>query len=357
MRRTSKAARFQLPGALELRAYHEAGHAVAAALQGFSIARVSIARQGGYGGSCVYRPRHRAGPGGAGRASAPLAHRTLRRLARAAASVALAGSVAQDACALEHGFVALDLRTGLPFPLFSAGADADARNAWRVARALSARGGAQRAFLAGVRTTTERLLGAPDAWSAVRALARALLRTRTVQGADAERIIRAALGSGARPQRRRRRGARRTRGARRPARRRTRRAAAWQRPFGTEGRDPASREPYRRSGLHPDSPAGEGLMAPHHLGPAGRPSQCSARSPRLNEAYARGGAGKAGLSGRPEGARERVARSVEPQAASRAHASPAARATVAPRRGAPRLRLIGAAGRRVLAGDTTGRTS
>jgi len=205
MRRRWGAARFRLPGALELRAYHEAGHAVAALLQGFSIARVSIARRGGFGGACVYR---RGGQSGSRRAGAPVRpnQRGLGRIARAAATVALAGSVAQDAHALHHGFVALDLRTGLPFPLFSAGAEADARNAWRAARALSGRAGAQRAFLAEVRTTTERLLGSREAWSAVRALARALIRDRTVQGAQAERIIHAALRDGARAPRR---GARR----------------------------------------------------------------------------------------------------------------------------------------------------
>jgi hypothetical protein len=199
------AARYRLPGALELRAYHEAGHAVVAALQGFSIARVSIARRGGYGGACVYRRSARPGSGRADASPRP-DRRGLGRIARAAATVALAGSVAQDAHALHHGFVALDLRTGLPFPLFSAGAEADARNAWRAARVLSGRPGAQRAFLAEVRTTTEQLLGSREAWSAVRALARALLRDRTVEGAEAERIIRAALRGGARP---RRRGARR----------------------------------------------------------------------------------------------------------------------------------------------------
>ncbi|WP_202813239.1 hypothetical protein, partial [Anaeromyxobacter sp. PSR-1] len=75
------------PGALELRAWHEAGHAVVALLEGFELRRVTIARRGDVGGSCEYRYRTRA----------PRSRRAVGRTVRAAVAVALAGSVAQDA--------------------------------------------------------------------------------------------------------------------------------------------------------------------------------------------------------------------------------------------------------------------
>ncbi len=192
-RRTWKPVRLRRPGALELRAYHEAGHAVAAVLRGFALARVSILRRGEHGGACEYVGEARFHLRAAGVRAVGTPGRVLQRIARSAASVALAGSVAQDAIALEHGYIALDQRTGRPFPLFSAGAEADEQSARAMASRLYGRGPGQREFLRRMRTTTERLLGSREAWRAVNALARALLRAGCVEGARAERIIAAAL--------------------------------------------------------------------------------------------------------------------------------------------------------------------
>jgi hypothetical protein len=166
-------------GVLEMRAYHEAGHAVVALLRGFAVTRITISRRGEFGGACEYRfPVARRGSPGERRAAA-----------RAGSAVALAGSVAQDAVALERGFVALDPRSGLPFPLFAAGAEADEQLARRIARRLYGRAQAQRAFLRRMRASTERLLARPPVWSAVRGLARLLQRERTLSGRRAAEAI------------------------------------------------------------------------------------------------------------------------------------------------------------------------
>ena len=174
----------------ELRAYHEAGHAVAAVLKGFAVTRVSIQRRGPEGGACDVQMhlRVRARDG-----LTPKVRGEGIRFARAAAAVALGGSVAQDVVALERGYVALDARIGRPFPLFSAGSDDDEQAALAIARRLYRRAPEQREFLRRMRSTTERLLTSEGCWPAVRALATALLRTRALDGKRAERIIGAAL--------------------------------------------------------------------------------------------------------------------------------------------------------------------
>ena len=178
------------PSGRELRAYHEAGHAVAALVKGFSLTRVSISRRGRVGGACEYRfhiPR-------AGARSA------VRRLARAGAAVAIAGSVAQDAAAAERGWVAVDAATGALFRPFAPGAGDDARVAKRFARRIYRSREAQRAFLLRMRSSTEALLRRPDTWTAVRGLARSLLQTRTLCGEHAvESVLRALAAAGARP--------------------------------------------------------------------------------------------------------------------------------------------------------------
>lgn len=177
------------PTAMQLRAFHEAGHAVVALLKGFSLTRVTISRRGRVGGACEYRFRFpRAG-------SLPAA----RRLARAGAAVALAGSVAQDAQAAERGWVAVDLATGRPFRPFAPGAEDDVRVARRFARRLYRSPEAQRAFFARMRSSTEHLLGHPEAWAAVHALARTLLTNRTLCGEHATaRVVRAMMAAAAR---------------------------------------------------------------------------------------------------------------------------------------------------------------
>lgn len=160
------------PGVLELRAWHEAGHAVVALLEGFELRRVTIARRGDVGGSCEYRYRDRRRP----------SRRSVRRTVRAAVAVALAGSVAQDAAALGHGFVAVDARTGRPFAPFAPGAEDDARIALRFAARLHRGAAAQRAYLRRMRRRIERVIGDPEVFTAVAGLARALLRDRTLSG-------------------------------------------------------------------------------------------------------------------------------------------------------------------------------
>jgi len=170
---------------LELRAYHEAGHAVVACLKGFTVTQLTISRHGRIGGACGYQFRR------AGRAG-------LRRTARAGAAVALAGSVAQDAAMLERGFLALDAATGAPFPLFTAGAQDDERVAMRFAGTLYRGRAARRAFLQRMRASTERLLARPESWAAVRRLAAVLRRERTLAGSRAARGVARAVGHGAR---------------------------------------------------------------------------------------------------------------------------------------------------------------
>jgi hypothetical protein len=182
-------------GVLEMRAYHEAGHVLVALLEGFRVKRVTIARHGRIGGACEYGfaiPRHAS-------------RRALRGLVGATAAVAVAGSAAQDREALERGLVALDPRSGAPFPLFAAGSEDDERIATRFARRIHPRATARRAFLGRVRTRVERVLDDPGAWAAVRRLARALLRERTLTGEQAARTARRAIGDAVRRARPRRR--------------------------------------------------------------------------------------------------------------------------------------------------------
>lgn len=179
------------PGALELRAWHEAGHAVVALLEGFELRRVTIARRGDVGGSCEYRYRTRA----------QRSRRAVGRTVRAAVAVALAGSVAQDAAALGRGFAAGDARTGRPFAPFAPGSEDDARIALRFTARLHRGAAAQRAYLRRMRRRVERVLDDPVVRTAVAALARALLRDRTMTGPRATaavgRAVRRAGGSGA----------------------------------------------------------------------------------------------------------------------------------------------------------------
>lgn len=177
------------PSGLQLRAYHEAGHAVAALLKGFSLTRVTISRRGRSGGACEYRfriPRARA-------------RSAERRLARAGAAVALAGSVAQDGAAAERGWMAVDEATGAPFRPFAPGAEDDARVAMRFARRAYRSREAQRAFLRRMRASTEKLLLRPKTWAVVRELARTLLDARTLCGDHvAQSVLRAMARAGAR---------------------------------------------------------------------------------------------------------------------------------------------------------------
>lgn len=170
-------------GSLEIRAYHEAGHVLVALLEGFRVKRVTIARRGRIGGACEYGATIPRRP----------SRRALRGLVGATAAVALAGSAAQDREGLARGLVAQDPRTGAPFPLFAAGSEDDARIAHRFARRLHPRAAARRVFLGRVRTRVELVLADPDAWYAVRRLARALLRARTLSGEEAERTARRAI--------------------------------------------------------------------------------------------------------------------------------------------------------------------
>ncbi|HET8541286.1 MAG TPA: hypothetical protein VFL83_15530 [Anaeromyxobacter sp.] len=175
-------------GALEMRAYHEAGHVLVALLEGFRVKRVTISRHGPIGGACEYGlavPR---------RAS----RRALRGVVGATAAVALAGSAAQEREGFARGLVAPDPRTGAPSPLFAAGSEGDERIATRFARRLHPRAQARRAFLGRVRTQVERVLDDPSAWSAVRRLARALLRDGTLTGDEAARTARRAIADGLR---------------------------------------------------------------------------------------------------------------------------------------------------------------
>jgi hypothetical protein len=198
--RNPRRSRRRAPGLLELRAYHEAGHAVAAHLRGFALRRVSVARRGRYGGSCEYefdlgplrdRARRRARRQDRGERG-PSA---LRRAARAAAAVALSGSVAQDELTLSRGYLALDPATGRPFPLFAAGSGEDEKVARWFADRLYRGRGARRSFLQRMRTSTQRLLTRAGPWAAVSALARRLLSRRTIGGPEAEAIIRRTLGT------------------------------------------------------------------------------------------------------------------------------------------------------------------
>jgi hypothetical protein len=187
------AVRVRRYGVLEMRAYHEAGHVLVALLEGCRVKRVTISRRGRLGGVCEYGlpvPR---------RTSA----RALRAIVDATAAVALAGSAAQDREALGRGLVAVDPRTGAPFPLFAAGSEDDARIATRFARRLHPRAAARWAYLGRVRTRVELVFADPSAWAAVRGLARALLRDRTLTGDEATRAARRAIADSVRRGRRR----------------------------------------------------------------------------------------------------------------------------------------------------------
>ncbi len=141
----------------ELRAYHEAGHAVTAVLKGFPVARVSIRRRGPEGGACDVHVHLRVRAQGG---LTPKVSGEGIRFARAAAAVALGGSVAQDVAALERGYATLDARIGRPFALFSAGSDDDERAALAIARRLYRRAPEQREFLRRLRRgAAERDLG------------------------------------------------------------------------------------------------------------------------------------------------------------------------------------------------------
>lgn len=198
-------------GTLEIRAFHEAGHALVALLEGFDVRRVTIARRGRVAGACEYGfavPRHAS-------------RRTLRGVVRATAAVALAGSAAQDREALGRGLVPVDPRSGAPFPLFAPGAEDDERIATRFARRLHPALPARRAFLGRVRTRVEAVLDDPGAWAAVRRLARALVRERTLSGADAARTARRAIADAVRHGRARPVGSPRPGARRRPGKGRT----------------------------------------------------------------------------------------------------------------------------------------
>ncbi len=184
-------------GVLEMRAYHEAGHVLVALAEGFRVKRVTIARHGRLGGACEYGfsvPRHAS-------------RRAMRRIVGATAAVALAGSAAQDREALARGLVALDPRSGAPFPLFAAGSEDDERIAMRFARRLHPRARARRAYLGRIRTRVELALDDASAWAAVRRLARALLRERTLTGDEAARTARRAIADAIRAPRGRGRAA------------------------------------------------------------------------------------------------------------------------------------------------------
>ncbi len=164
---------------LELRAYHEAGHAVVAMLRGFGVSRITVSRRGPIGGACEFRfivPR-RASAGGT------------KRVVRAAGAVALAGSVAEDRAALERGFVSVDLRSGLPFPLFAPGAEEDRRIALRFAARIHPDRAARYAFLRRMRSSAERQLEDPRVWAAVERLAHRLARARMLTGDRAVRTV------------------------------------------------------------------------------------------------------------------------------------------------------------------------
>ncbi len=176
-------------GLLQLRAYHEAGHAVVAFLKGFTLTAVTIARHGDVGGTCEYAfviRRLRNEPRGRSGERPP----SLRRAARAAAAVDVAGSIAQDEATLRRGYVALDTKTGLPLPLFAPGSEADEKAALRVAGWLYPGADERRAFLRRIRTGTQRLLARPENWAAVEGLAALLVRARTVGGNRATERIR-----------------------------------------------------------------------------------------------------------------------------------------------------------------------
>jgi len=147
-----------------------------ALLKGFALTRVTISRSGRIGGACEYSfcvPR-----------AASTSAR--RRIARAGAAVALAGSVAQDQAALERGWIAVDAATGAPIRPFAPGAEDDVRVAMRFASRIYRGADARRAFLRRMRATSERLLARPEARAAVRGVARSLLRAKTLSG---ERVV------------------------------------------------------------------------------------------------------------------------------------------------------------------------
>jgi hypothetical protein len=175
-----------------LRAYHEAGHAVIAWLRRFHLKRISIVGHGIEGGSCEYQFVVRM-PRLAGRGRAAARRRAIVRAARAAAAVAVAGAIAQDELLLALGRVAVDPQSGWPLPLFSPGADADARVAYRLAGWVYRDAKARTAFLRRMRTATQRILTRGENWAAVRKLATRLVRERTLDGDAAAECIRRAI--------------------------------------------------------------------------------------------------------------------------------------------------------------------
>lgn len=175
-----------------LRAYHEAAHAVVAWLRGFQLKRISIIGHGIEGGSCEYQFVIRM-PRGAGRGRAAARKRAIIRAARAAAAVAVAGTIAQDEVLLGIGRISVDPGTGWPLPLFSPGADADARIAYRLAGWVYRDAGARTAFLRRMRTATQRILTRSENWAAVASLASRLVRERALDGDIATECIRRAI--------------------------------------------------------------------------------------------------------------------------------------------------------------------
>jgi hypothetical protein len=171
-------------------AYHEAGHAVAAALSGGAVSRVTTTRRGSRSGECALELSEVVRRPAAGADAIPAA--TRRRLARATVAVALGGTIAAEQLAREHGYELSPPLDGVR-PLFAPGAEEDARIALAASAWLGRDAGAQRRFLRRVRGETERLLVSPGAWRAVRAVAGALLRAGTLDAKRARQVIARAM--------------------------------------------------------------------------------------------------------------------------------------------------------------------
>jgi hypothetical protein len=107
--------------------------------------------------------------------------------------VAVAGAIAQDEVLLALGYIAIDPQTGRALPLFSPGADADARIAYRLAGWVYRDARSRTAFLRRMRTATQRILARAENWAAVRSLAARLVRERTLDGDVANACIRRAI--------------------------------------------------------------------------------------------------------------------------------------------------------------------
>lgn len=167
---------------VELRAYHEAAHAVVAVARGLAVGRVSVALDGAVGGSCEYGVR-----------AAPRTAAARRRALRDHLAVVLAGSVAQERLATERGYASVHGRDGTRRPPFASGAEDDARAAVRLAGRAYAEPEARAAFLRRMRARVERLLGDRVVWGAVGRLARQLVRRGAVGGREARAAVRTAI--------------------------------------------------------------------------------------------------------------------------------------------------------------------